>query len=79
MAEFDELQTDIQLAMDEAHLALRQDEPDQAAARSLIARLRDCANRAHDAGLSAAQRQLQRASDDLAEKLAGPDQFGERD
>jgi hypothetical protein len=73
------LQTEIQLAMDEAHVLLMQDPLDGAATRALIARLRDCVNRAHDAGLTVAQRQLQRASDDLAAKLAGPDYFDQRD
>ena len=50
----------------------------KAAAGALLIRLRDCVYRAHDAGLSVAQRQLQRASNDLAAKLFGPDEFDEQ-
>jgi hypothetical protein len=75
MAEYDELQTDTQLALDEAHVLLMQEPLDEPAARALIARLRDCVNRAHDAGLTVAKRQLTNAADDLATKLHGPDPF----
>jgi hypothetical protein len=43
------LETDIQLAIDEAHVLLMQEPLNKAAATALIVRLRDCANRAHDA------------------------------
>jgi hypothetical protein len=69
------LRNEIQLAIDEAHVLLMQALLDGAAARALIARLRDCANRAHDAGLDVANRQLTSAANDLAAKLHGPDPF----
>ena len=72
------LQSDIQLALDEADSLLMQEPVNKAAAGALLIRLRDYVNRAHDAGLSVAQRQLQRASNDLAAKLFGPDEFDEQ-
>jgi len=68
MADAD-LETEMQHAMDEADAMLLQTLIDHDAAEVLLARLRHCIDRAHDADLLVGKRQLERVAEDLADRI----------
>jgi hypothetical protein len=72
MTEYVDLNAEIQELWGEANGMLRANQLDSKRAGVLQTRLRECADRAHDAGYGDRERLLRRAADDLAAQFPSP-------
>jgi hypothetical protein len=72
MTEYPDLETEIQELWGEANGMVLANRLDSKRAGVLQRRLRDCADRAHDAGYVDRERLLRRAAADLAERFPSP-------